>query len=277
MDGYCYLYIQKLFGTSARKSKQLLIKTKNFMVDFTGRVCFVTGGANGIGRAVVEAFHGAGSLVAFCDIDSAGGEKLAAELGDAAMFRQVDVRAAAALVEFMDEIYAAWGDIDIVVNNVGVGNFSPLNKTSIEQFDEILATNLRPVFITSREVARRRKGIRKYGRIINIASTRALQSEPGTEGYSASKGGIVSLTHALAISLSGSGITVNCISPGWIDTGHYGALREVDHTQHPSGRVGVPEDIARTCLFLADPENDFINGQNFVIDGGMTRKMIYAE
>jgi NAD(P)-dependent dehydrogenase (short-subunit alcohol dehydrogenase family) len=241
------------------------------MSDFTGRVCFVTGGANGIGRAVVEAFIEAGARVAFCDIEQSGFELVGT------MFRQVDVRDATALTEFMDEVYAEWGDIDILVNNVGVGNFSPLTETSIEQFDDIIATNLRPVFITSRAMARRRGAAVRYGRIINIASTRWLQSEPGTEGYSASKGGIVSLTHALAASLSGTGITANCISPGWIDTGHYGALRPEDHTQHLSGRVGVPEDIARACLFLATPDNDFVNGTNLVIDGGMTRKMIYIE
>ena len=85
------------------------------------------------------------------------------------------------------------------------------------------------------------------------------------------------MTHALMMSLAEYNMTVNCISPGWIDTGHYGLLKPEDHSQHPSGRVGVPEDIARTCLFLAAPENDFINGQNIVVDGGMTKKMIYVE
>ena len=100
-------------------------------------------------------------------------------------------------------------------------------------------------------------------------------SEPNSEAYAASKGGIVSLTHALALSLSGKGITVNAISPGWIENHHYEQLRPSDHVQHPSKRVGKPADIARTCLFLADEQNDFITGQNIVVDGGMTKKMIY--
>ena len=102
-------------------------------------------------------------------------------------------------------------------------------------------------------------------------------SEPGSEGYAASKGGIVSLTHALAISFSEYAITVNSISPGWIQHTAYEMLSDADHKQHPSGRVGTPDDIARTCLFLCAPENDFINGQNVVVDGGMTKKMIYLD
>ena len=121
------------------------------------------------------------------------------------------------------------------------------------------------------------------GSIINISSTRTFQSEPNTEAYSASKGGILALTHSLAISL-GPEIKVNCISPGWIDVSgikkkskaNQIELSEADHSQHPAGRVGKPEDIANMVLFLLNPENDFITGQNFIIDGGMTRKMIYV-
>lgn len=243
------------------------------------KTCFVTGGAQGIGRAVVEAFHRAGANVAFCDMDVEGGRELCASLPGTQFF-SVDVKDEKALLAAMDGVYKVWDDIDIIVNNVGISPFSPLTETSIEEFDSILAVNLRPVFITSREMAIRRntpEGRQRYGRIINMSSTRYLQSEPGTEGYSASKGGVVSLTHALAISLSAYNITVNAISPGWIDTGHYGALRPEDHSQHPSGRVGRVEDIANACLFLAAPGNDFINGQNIAIDGGMTKKMIYFE
>jgi NAD(P)-dependent dehydrogenase (short-subunit alcohol dehydrogenase family) len=100
-------------------------------------------------------------------------------------------------------------------------------------------------------------------------------SEPHSEGYAASKGGIYSLTHALALSLSKYGITVNSIAPGWIENNNYETLTDADHEQHPSQRVGKPEDIARTCLFLCQHENNFINAENIVIDGGMTKKMIY--
>ncbi|MNN64818.1 N-acylmannosamine 1-dehydrogenase [compost metagenome] len=100
-------------------------------------------------------------------------------------------------------------------------------------------------------------------------------SEPNTEAYAASKGAISALTHAMAVTLGEDGITVNCISPGWIETGDYTDLREIDHKQHPSGRVGKPEDIARACLYLTAPENNFVTGAQLVIDGGMTRKMIY--
>lgn len=114
-----------------------------------------------------------------------------------------------------------------------------------------------------------------YGRIINIASTRWHQNQAGWEAYGASKGGLISLTNTLCVSLSETSITVNAISPGWIQCSEYETLFEEDHRQHPSGRVGVPEDIARMVMFLSAPENDFINGANIVIDGGMTKKMIY--
>jgi NAD(P)-dependent dehydrogenase (short-subunit alcohol dehydrogenase family) len=115
----------------------------------------------------------------------------------------------------------------------------------------------------------------RRGAIVNIASTRALQSEPDTEAYAAAKGGMVALTHALAISL-GPQVRVNCVSPGWIDTGK-SKLRRADHRQHPAGRVGRAEDIAETVAFLLSEKSGFTTGANFVVDGGMTRKMIYEE
>lgn len=242
------------------------------------RRAFVTGGADGIGKAIVQAFHDAGFMVAFCDKNETLGQQTAKETE--ALFFHADVSDKAALESCMAQLFEAWGDIDIIVNNAGVSEFSPITETDVEDFDKILSVNLRPVFITSRLLAIHRKAQSTppgYGRIINICSTRYLMSEPGSEGYAASKGGIYSLTHALALSLAHFHITANCISPGWIQTHDYDQLRPEDHSQHPSGRVGKPEDIARMCMFLCREENDFINGQNITIDGGMTKKMIYIE
>lgn len=239
---------------------------------------FVTGGAEGIGKAIVQAFCNAGYRVAFCDKNETSGQQLAKETGT--VFYQVDVSDQESLERCMQRIFLVWGDIDIIVNNAGISKFSPITETSIDDFDNILSVNLRPAFITSRLLAIHRKSQpsrNPFGRIINICSTRYLMSEPGSEGYAASKDGIYSLTHALAVSLSEWHITVNSIAPGWIQNHNYEQLRTEDHTQHPSGRVGKPEDVARMCLFLSQEENDFINGENITIDGGMTKKMIYVE
>lgn len=240
------------------------------------RRVFVTGGAEGIGKVVVEAFCQANCQVVFCDNNTAAGEQTAKETG--AFFHQVDVSDKDALESCIQGILSEWNDLDVIINNVGISPFSPVTETSVEDFDKILSINLRPVFITSRLLAIHRKvhsSPNLYGRIINICSTRYSMSEPGSEGYAASKGGIYSLTHALALSLSEWNITVNSIAPGWIQTHDYEQLRPEDHAQHPSKRVGKPEDIARMCLFLCQKENDFINGENITIDGGMTKKMIY--
>lgn len=243
---------------------------------------FVTGGAGGIGKAIVRAFCKAGARVAFCDIDDRAAREVCNELAGygTCLYLPADVADADALTRVMNELFRRWGTIDILINNAGISRFAPLTETTVEEFDRILRTNLRPVFITSRTLAVHRASqptTDTYGRIVNIASTRYLMSEPDSESYAASKGGIVSLTHALALSLSPYRLTVNCISPGWIETKNYRALSEADHRQHPSGRVGTPDDIARACLFLCHPQNDFINGENLVIDGGMTKKMIYTE
>ena len=239
---------------------------------------FITGGAEGIGKAIVEAFCLSGDQVAFCDINETAGQETAKATGS--IFHKVDVSDKDALESCIQRILSEWNDIDIIVNNVGISQFSSITETSVEDFDKILSINLRPVFITSRLLAIRRKeqsSPNPYGRIINICSTRYLMSEPGSEGYAASKGGIYSLTHALALSLSEWNITVNSSAPGWIQTHDYDQLQPEDHSQHPSRRVGKPEDIARMCLFLCEENNDFINGENITIDGGMTKKMIYLE
>lgn len=241
------------------------------------RRVFVTGGAHGIGKGLVEAFVACGDRVAFCDIDPTRGAATAAETG--ARFFALDVTDASRIEECMNELFAAWGDLDIVVNNVGVSLFKPLTELSIEEFDRVIATNLRPAFVTAQRLAQHRTANRntRYGRIVNIASTRYLQSEAGSEAYAASKGGIYALTHALAVSLAPLRITVNAIAPGWIHVHEEETLRPEDHAFHPSGRVGRPDDIARMCLYLCDERNDFVNGQTLRVDGGATIRMIYPE
>lgn len=241
------------------------------------RRVFITGGAHGIGRSIVEAFCKTGDRVAFCDIDVARGKAVSDRTG--AMFCPADVSDPQQLEHCLQRIVEEWGDMDIMVNNAGISVFKPITETELEEFDRIISTNLRPVFITSRFLARHRQqnGNTSYGRIVNLCSTRYLMSEAGTEGYSASKGGIYALTHALAISLAPLRITVNAVAPGWIHVNEEEQLRPIDHAFHPSGRVGMPEDIARTVLFLCEQENDFINGQTITVDGGVTRKMIYPE
>jgi len=250
------------------------------MEQLAGKRVFVTGGANGIGRAIVRAFGRAGAEVAFCDINrDAANELLTMSDVNTPTYFYADVSDKYEVIAVMERLFDKWGDIDIIVNNVGVSIFSPIEDISIDEFEKVLDINLRTAFITSKLLAEHRSGNRNntYGRIVNIASTRYLMSELNSEAYAASKGGISSMTHALSMSLSKYSITVNCISPGWIENGDYSKLSEADHVQHPSGRVGVPDDIARTCLFLCQPENDFINAQNIVVDGGMTKKMIYVE
>lgn len=242
------------------------------------RRVFVTGAGHGIGRAIVESFVREGDSVAFCDIDRGRGEEVAEALG--ARFFALDVCDKEALESAMQTLFEEWGDIDVLVNNVGIGGFEPITETTIEHFERVVNTNLRSAFITSRMMAihRERMGaVNSYGRIINLCSTRYLQSEAGTEAYAASKGGIWSLTHALAVSLAPYHITVNCIAPGWISVNEDEVLRPEDHAFHLSGRVGKAEDVARTCLFLCEAKSDFINGQCITVDGGVTKKMIYPE
>lgn len=204
------------------------------------RRVLVTGGAHGIGRGIVEAFTQRGDQVVFCDIDPELGARTATETGS--RFIEIDVTDANSLEKGMQEIFDTLGDIDILVNNVGISFFKPLTELSIEEFDRVIATNLRPVFITARRLAlhRRQNGNRRYGRIVNLCSTRYLQSEAGTEAYSASKGGIYSLTHALAVSLAPLRITVNAIAPGWIHVREEEQLRPEDHAFHPSDGSAPP-------------------------------------
>lgn len=248
-------------------------------MNFTQSIVVVTGSGHGIGRAVAMMYAEHGAQVVIADRDREAGTATAQAINERAgtaraIFHPVDVSKPDEIEQLMQMVDQRWGRLDVLVNNAGISVWESPYDLSVDAWDHILNTNLRSVFLCSREAA---KIMRKSGggAIVNLSSTRAHMSEPHTEAYAASKGGILALTHALAVSLGPDKIRVNAISPGWIETGDYAALRREDHDQHPAGRVGTPADIARACLFLTQRENDFITGTELVIDGGMTRKMIY--
>ena len=252
---------------------------------FEGKVALVTGGAQGIGLAVCEHLGREGAKIAIADIDDEAGQEAIERLegqGIEALYVRADAASGADCAAFVKAAAERFGGVHIVCNNAGIFHASPPEELSLEMFDRVIAVNLRGAMAVTKHAIPHPKAA-GGGAIVNIASTRALMSEPNTESYSASKGGILALTHALAISLGPYRIRVNAISPGWIETSEWkkrsarrpAELREVDHLQHPAGRVGRPEDIARAVAFLCDPAADFITGVNLVVDGGMTVKMIY--
>lgn len=250
------------------------------MMSFLDKTVIVTGAGNGIGRGIAYLYAEKGANVVLADIDEKGGAEAAAmikENGGKALFVKTDVREEQDISRLMEAAYEMYGQIDILINNAGISVFKSPYQLSVTEWDNIINTNLRSVFLASREAAKYMRQNKDGGAIVNIASTRAIMSEPNSEAYAATKGGIVALTHALAASFSEDRITVNAISPGWIETGDYSQLSKADHEQHLSKRVGKPNDIARACLYLTAKENDFVTGINLVVDGGMTRKMIYVE
>lgn len=242
---------------------------------FSGQSALVTGGAKGIGRAVVMAFAREGAKVGFLDVDAESGLRLAYDLtarGVDAFFQDGDVSDPEVLAAFVDEAANRFGRVDAVVNNAGISRAGILSGCSAADFDHVLAVGVRAPY----ELVRLCLPFFSDGAcVVNIASTRAFQSEPDTESYSAAKGGIVALTHALAASL-GPKVRVNAVCPGWIDTAIPPApLSPADHAQHPAGRVGRPEDVAAMVLYLCSRDAGFVTGQDFTVDGGMSRRMVY--
>lgn len=247
------------------------------------KTAVITGGAQGIGRIIADTLLQEGWDIAVWDNDEVALAQEAKRLKGVKnrIGINCNVACAGSVNISLMETLKKFGRIDLLINNAAIHANCPISQLEISEFRRVIDVNLTGSFIcvkTCEEELRKTKGS-----IINICSTRAFQSEADTEAYSASKGGIFALTHALAVSL-GPDIRVNCISPGWIDvsavrksqTAKQAKLSEADHLQHPAGRVGLAADIARMVLFLANEENSFITAQNFVVDGGMTRKMIYV-
>ncbi|MES1941275.1 short-chain dehydrogenase/reductase SDR [Salinisphaera sp. T5B8] len=249
----------------------------------------VTGAACGIGRAVTRRLLDDGFIVGALDHDGQALADLCRQLArhepdvERRVVRLVaDVANEAAVIDAITRLTDACGRLDVLVNNAGIADpfNAPIEALSLEDWNRVIGVNLSGYFLCAKHCTPwlRRSG----GSIVNMASTRAYQSEPHTEAYAASKGGIVALTHALSVSL-GPQIRVNAVAPGWIDVRDEqpqaespDALRAIDHEQHPAGRVGRGADIAAMVAFLCSDQAGFITGQTLVVDGGMTRKMIYA-
>lgn len=246
----------------------------------------ITGAAQGIGRGMLLDFLRRGARVSALDIDPEACEELLSVLPESASVKVIkcDVGDEGEVQKSVQTALSQFGDLDALINNAGIANprYAELPNLKLEDWNRVLCSNLTgPMLMAKHTCASLAK---KRGSIVNISSTRALQSEANSEPYAASKGGLLALTHAMAVSL-GPDIRVNCILPGWIEISHLKKkskrsevrLREIDHSQHPAGRVGKEGDIASMAAFLISEEAGFITGQKFVVDGGMTRKMIYEE
>ncbi len=254
------------------------------MKDFSGKTALITGGAQGIGRAAAEAFLRRGGAVALLDPD----EEALAETRTTcrALGETLAICGSAAdegdVASGMGAILDRFGRLDLLVNNAGIMIRKPITELSLAEWNTVIGVNLTGMFLCAKYAAPALAEAR--GSIVNIASTRAFMSEPHTESYAASKGGVAALTHALAASL-GPRVRVNAIAPGWIDVSSWQKtsvrkpekLRPRDHAQHFAGRVGEPSDVAELIMFLASDKAGFMTGACLPLDGGMTRKMIYED
>jgi len=245
------------------------------MARSAGQVGIVTGAANGIGREIARTLLASGWRLALVDLPGSGLARAFAKNARSVAIIEGDVAEERTAADAVETASARFGRLDGLVSNAGISRNKPIGKLSLADWRRVIDVNLTAAFLLARAAE---KALRSAnGAIVIIASSRALMSEADTEAYSASKGGLVALTHALSISF-GPDVRVNCVSPGWIATGDYAALRKKDHAQHPAGRVGKPRDVAAMVALLLDRDRSgFVTGANFVIDGGMTRKMIYVE
>jgi len=244
------------------------------------KVCLVTGGALGIGKCIVKTFAEQGADVIFIDNNKSAFEKTESQMkanGYSVIGYVGDIAEEQVLKDFAAFVLKKHSHIDYLINNACLSKKGILSGCSYEDFNYVLRIGITAPYMLSSLF---KDHFNKSASIVNISSTRAFMSQEDTESYTAAKGGITALTHALSISLVGIA-RVNSIAPGWIDTGSYYEedyipdYTEGDILQHPSRRVGIPQDIANVALMLCDERNSFINGENITVDGGMTKNMIY--
>ncbi|MCI0498658.1 MAG: SDR family oxidoreductase [Planctomycetales bacterium] len=248
---------------------------------FSHRTAIITGAGRGIGLCIAQLFLKAGANVVIAEHSAELQSSAEAFLNapDKFFFSATDVASESSVQSMAEDAVRRFGRIDFLIHNAATACNQPMDRLTWEQWQAVLAVNLSGAFLCAKHCKEQLE--KNRGAIVNIASTRALMSEPNTEAYSASKGGLVALTRALSISLAPK-VRVNCISPGWIVTDAYQhgcqhtKLSAQDHAQHPAGRVGRPEDVAEMVLYLCSDKAGFVTGQNIVIDGGMTTKMIYS-
>ena len=231
--------------------------------DFTDKTAVITGGARGIGRCIAEDFIKAGARVAVVDKD---------EITILCEIRyRGDIAYESTLTGFSGNIVQKFGSVDYLINNACLSSGGILSGCGYDDFLYVQKVGVAVPYILTKLLL---PYFNENASIVNISSTRAYMSQPDTESYTAAKGGISALTHALAVSLAGRA-RVNSISPGWIDTAGASDFAEADATQHPAGRIGTPEDISKMVMFLCGGSGRFITGENITIDGGMSRLMIY--
>ena len=229
---------------------------------FMDKVAVITGGAKGIGRCIAEMFHAEGAKV--CIIDLLPNQHTSYDL-----YYQGDIADETILTAFASQVVFEYGHIDYLINNA-LPLFKGIEECTYDEFNYALRVGVSAPFMLTKLF---KDHFAQGGAIVNISSSRDRMSQPQSESYTAAKGGIAALTHALSVSLAGK-VRVNSISPGWIETSgteYAGA----DAAQHPAGRVGKPEDIAELALFLCSEKAGFITGENICVDGGMTKLMIY--
>ncbi len=233
-------------------------------MNFSNKTVVITGGARGIGKCIVQEFKKAGAKVAIIDLEERPIDC------DCDFYFSGDLASEVTLLSFVNLVIQTFSGIDYLINNACLSKKGILSNCNYEDFNYVLRVGVTAPYQLTKLFL---PYFNKDASIVNISSTRAFMSQEDTESYSAAKGGITALTHALAVSLSGR-VRVNSISPGWIDTSKESWSKE-DLEQHPVKRVGKPVDIAKMVIFLCSEDSGFITGENITIDGGMTKNMIY--